>query len=100
LMMCGRAASLTCASKIDLIALSQTIQGATIDPEKLGGELLVASGLRQYALNVTLHSLSKAQGGPSHIVCCAGCPSELRWEVLGEEDGIGREGDGLLDDML
>jgi hypothetical protein len=31
---------------------------------------------------------------------CGGYPLEFWREVLGEEDRIGRKGDGLLDDML
>jgi hypothetical protein len=60
-LRCGQAASLFHTAKIDLIALGETIQRTSIDPEELGGELLVAFGLLQYATDVVPDPLAKAR---------------------------------------
>jgi hypothetical protein len=66
----------------------------------LGGELLIPLGLLQDALDVALYPLAKARGDATTVVSCRSIISELRWEVHRQQDRIGREGDGLLDDVL
>lgn len=60
-MRCGQATSLCGTPKIDLIALGQTIEGSTIDPEELRCELFVAFGLFQHTVDVALHPGPKAR---------------------------------------
>lgn len=99
-LRCGRAASLFHPAKIDLIAFGETIQRAAIDPQELSSELLIAFGLLQDAADVTPNPFSKVRGDLSRVMTSGCCLLELRWEVLGEQNWIGREGDGLLNDML
>ena len=97
---CGESASRIHAAKIDPRALGETIQRPSIDPEELGGELLVPLGLLQDTTDVASNPFAKACRDFSGVMTGAGSLLKFRRQVLGEEDRVGRRGIGLLDDML